>query len=103
MTSDRPTIPAPRLRADVYETEFLSAALKQLAEHLATVTPDEISARKQAAYRRDMRVYVGLYASELGLRWAAGKRQSGEGDAEQGAGAHGPSVSTATRAGECAP
>ena len=70
MTSDRPTIPAPRVQTDVRETEFLAAALAQLAEHLKTITPDEISARKQAARRREIRDQVGLYAAELGLRWA---------------------------------
>jgi len=87
VTSDRPTIPAPRLRADVHETEFLAAALAQLAEHLKTITPDEISTRKQAARRREIRDQVGLYAAELGLRWAGHASTTGAATAEDTAGA----------------
>lgn len=103
MNSDRPTIPAPRLRPDVQRLRRLSAALARLADVLDDQSPTEITARFVACLTDDAEHYVTRIAAALGLRWAGGERQSGEGDAEQGAGAHGPSVSTAARAGECAP
>ena len=103
MNSDRPTIPVPRPRPDVRRLRRLSAALARLADALNDQTPTEITARFVACLTDEVEHFVTRLAAALGLRWAAGKAESGEGDAEQGAGAHGPSVSTAARAGECAP
>lgn len=103
MTSDRPTIPAPRVRADVQRLRRLAAALRQLADALNGQTPGEITARTIGALAGEIEHFVGRLAVALGLRWATGQAESGEGDAEGGAVAHVPSVYMPVTARESAP
>lgn len=102
MNSERPTIPAPRPRPDVRRLWRLSAAIARLADALNDQTPTEITARFVSCLTDEIEHFVTRLAAALGLRWAGGERQSGEGDAEQGAGAHGPSVERAAAARGCA-
>lgn len=102
MNSDRPTTPAPRPRPDVRRLWRLSAAIARLADVLNDQTPTEITARFVSCLTDEIEHFVTRLAAALGLRWAGGERQSGEGDSEQGAGAHGQSVSTAVAARESA-
>lgn len=102
MNSERPTIPAPRPRPDVLRLRRLSAALARLADVLDDQSPTEITARFVSCLTDEVEHFVTRLAAALGLRWAGGERQSGEGDAEQGAGAHGPSVHMPVNARESA-
>lgn len=92
MTSDRPTVPAPRVRADVQRLRRLAAGLWQLADALDGQSPSEITARRVSSLSGEVEHFVGRLAVALGLRWAAGQAESGEGEAESDAVAHGPSV-----------
>jgi hypothetical protein len=103
VTSDRPTIPAPRVRANVQRLRRLACAIWQLADALDEQQPGEIAERVVAALSGEIEHYVGRLAVALGLRWATGERQGGEGEAEQGAESHSSSVGTATGARGCAP
>ena len=102
MTSDRPTIPAPRMRAGVQRLRRLACAIWQLADALDEQQPGEIAARVVACLSGEIEHYVGRLATALGLRWAAGERQGGEGEAEQGAESHSSSVSMPITARGCA-
>jgi len=102
MDSDRPTIPVPRPRADVLRLRRLSAALARLADALNDQSQTEITARFVSCLTDEVEHFVGRLAAALGLRWAAGERQGGEGDSEGSAGAHGPSVHMPVNARESA-
>lgn len=102
MTSDRPTIPAPRPRPDVQRLRRLSAALARLADVLDDSSPTEITARFVSCLTDEVEHFVTRLAAALGLRWAAGKTEGGEGDSDQGAVAHVPSVYLPVNARESA-